>query len=71
MSDSVDLLVVGGGPAGATLAALAADAGLCTLVVERARFPRDKVCGEFLSAEGCRVLERLGVLEGLLAAGAP
>ena len=70
MSDSVDLLVVGGGPAGATLGALAADAGLRTVVVERARYPRDKVCGEFLSAEGCRVLERLDVLDDLLAAGA-
>ena len=68
--NEVDLLVVGGGPAGAAVAALAACSGKTTLVVERARFPRDKVCGEFLSAEGCRVLERLGVLERLLAAGA-
>jgi 2-polyprenyl-6-methoxyphenol hydroxylase-like FAD-dependent oxidoreductase len=66
----VDLLIVGGGPAGAALAAFAAGAGARTLVVERVRFPRDKVCGEFLSAEGCRVLERLGVLDALLAAGA-
>ena len=66
----VDLLVVGGGPGGAAMAALAADAGKTTLVVERARFPRDKVCGEFLSAEGCRVLERLGLLQRLVDAGA-
>jgi flavin-dependent dehydrogenase len=65
-----DLLVVGGGPAGATLAALAAAQGRSVVVVERARFPRDKVCGEFLSAEGCRVLERLGALPSLLASGA-
>ena len=70
MTRTVDLLILGGGPAGATLAALAADAGASTLLVERTRFPRDKVCGEFLSAEGCRVLERLGVLGGLLRAGA-
>jgi flavin-dependent dehydrogenase len=70
VSGTLDLLVVGGGPAGATLAALAADAGLQTLVVERARFPRDKVCGEFLSAEGCGVLRRLGVLDQLVISGA-
>ena len=66
----VDLLIVGGGPAGAALAAMTAHAGIRTLVVERARFPRDKVCGEFLAAEGCRVLERLGILDELVAAGA-
>jgi len=67
---TVDLLIVGGGPAGAALAAMAADAGASTLLLERTRFPRDKVCGEFLSAEGCRVLERLGILDELHVAGA-
>lgn len=38
--------------------------------MEREAFPRDKVCGEFLSAEGCAVLRRLGVLDSLVAAGA-
>ncbi len=70
MTRTVDLLIVGGGPAGAALAAMTAQAGLNTLLVERASFPRDKVCGEFLAAEGCRVLERLGILDELLAAGA-
>jgi flavin-dependent dehydrogenase len=70
VSQRTELLVVGGGPAGSALAAMSAAAGIETLVVERARFPRDKVCGEFLSAEGCRVLERLGLLERLVEAGA-
>lgn len=65
-----DLLVVGGGPAGASLAALAAAAGARVVVVERARFPRDKVCGEFVSAEGRAVLARLGLLGELESAGA-
>jgi flavin-dependent dehydrogenase len=39
------------------------------VVIERARFPRDKVCGEFLSAEGCRVIERLGLLDALVSSG--
>ena len=65
-----ELLVIGGGPAGAALAALAADRGVRTLLLEKDRFPRDKVCGEFVSAEGCAVLERLGVFDTILTAGA-
>jgi flavin-dependent dehydrogenase len=69
MTRHCDVLVVGGGPAGATLAALAAGRGSDVVLVERARFPRDKVCGEFLSAEGRRVVERLGLLDELLSRG--
>ena len=64
------MIVVGAGPAGSSLAALSAGAGVRTLLVERARFPRDKVCGEFLSAEGCAVLDRLGVRDELMQSGA-
>ena len=69
MTDA-DLLVVGGGPAGSTIAALAAAKGARVVLLERERFPRDKVCGEFVSAEGCGVLERLGVLPAVKAVGA-
>jgi flavin-dependent dehydrogenase len=65
-----ELVVVGGGPAGAAIAAMAAARGVPTLVIERDRFPRDKVCGEFVSAEGCAVLARLGLLATLTAKGA-
>jgi flavin-dependent dehydrogenase len=65
-----DLVVIGGGPAGASIATLAATRGARTLLIERDRFPRDKVCGEFLSAEGCAVLSRLGLLDALTAKGA-
>jgi len=51
-----DVIVLGGGPAGAALAAFTAGAGARVAVVERERFPRDKVCGEFVSAEGIAVL---------------
>jgi len=65
---SPDLLVVGAGPAGGALALLAARRGLDVVIVEAKRFPRDKVCGEFVSAEGCAVLKRLGVLPALTGA---
>ena len=65
-----DLLVLGGGPAGAATAALAAGAGARVLLVERERFPRDKVCGEFLSGEALPVLRALGIEDAVGAAGA-
>ena len=65
-----DVLVIGGGPAGATISALAAKQGARSMLVEKERFPRDKVCGEFLSAEGCAVVSRLGLMPDLIARGA-
>ena len=40
------------------------------LVLDRATFPRDKLCGEYLSPESARILDRLGVLKAIDAAGA-
>lgn len=67
---SVDVLVIGAGPAGAASAALLARAGHDVLVADRAAFPRDKPCSEYLSPEAVRVLDRLGVLNALEGAGA-
>ena len=64
-----DLLVVGAGPAGSAIAIRAARAGLRVIVVDRARFPRDKVCAEYMSPEALRHLDRLGVLDTLDNAG--
>jgi geranylgeranyl reductase family protein len=58
-----DVLVVGGGPGGATAAALAARAGLSTLIIERTLFPREKVCGDCLNQGAWKVLDQLGVSE--------
>ena len=54
-----DLVVIGGGPAGTSAAITAARSGFRVLLLERGRFPRQKVCGEFVSAES---LELLGTL---------
>jgi menaquinone-9 beta-reductase len=65
-----DAIVVGAGPAGAAAGILLAERDLSVLVLDRARFPRPKICGEYLSPETTRILDRLGVLKRLEAAGA-
>lgn len=55
-----DLIVIGGGPAGSACAITAARLGAKVLLLEKDRFPRQKVCGEFVSPES------LGLLHGLL-----
>ena len=54
-----DLIVIGGGPAGTAAAITAARVGANVLLLERGRFPRHKVCGEFVSAESLSVLAEL------------
>ena len=66
----VDVLVAGAGPAGSATATLLARAGFSVLVVDRAAFPRDKACSEYMSPEAVRILARLGVVENLEKAGA-
>lgn len=65
-----DVLVVGAGPAGSATATLLARAGFSVLVVDRAAFPRDKACSEYMSPESVRILDRLGVVQALESAGA-
>lgn len=54
-----DLIVIGGGPAGASAAITAAREGWSALLLERGRVPRHKVCGEFVSAEALDLLRWL------------
>jgi len=56
-----DLLVVGGGPAGAAAAIRGAAAGLSVVLCDKASFPRDKTCGDGLTTSALRLLERLGL----------
>ncbi|MGP0630644.1 NAD(P)/FAD-dependent oxidoreductase [Nitrospina sp. 32_T5] len=67
MSKTYDAIVIGAGPAGAATALLLQDKGYEVCVVERARFPRDKVCGEFISPAADSILEKLGVLSAIEA----
>ena len=64
-----DVLILGAGPAGAASAIRAARAGLSCALVDRARFPRDKPCSEYMSPETVRHLDQLGVLPELERAG--
>jgi geranylgeranyl reductase family protein len=65
-----DVIVVGAGPAGATLATLLARAGADVLLLDRATFPRAKPCAEYMSPGVVRLLHELGVAERIEAAGA-
>ena len=55
------MIVVGGGPGGSSCAAFCAAAGLKTIILDRAKFPREKVCGDCLNPECWPILERMGV----------
>jgi flavin-dependent dehydrogenase len=66
-----DVAVVGAGPAGAATAGDLARRGWRVLLLDRARFPRDKICGEALSPGALPVLERLGALGAIEAAATP
>ena len=65
-----DVLIAGAGPAGSAAAVHLAQAGWRVVVVDRAEFPRDKPCSEYMSPEAVRLLDRLGVVPDLEAAGA-
>jgi menaquinone-9 beta-reductase len=58
---TADVIVVGAGPAGASAAFHLAQAGIDVLVLEKARFPRDKVCGDGLTPRAVRQLEAMGI----------
>jgi geranylgeranyl reductase family protein len=56
-----DVLVVGAGPAGSIAALVLARAGVRVRLVDRARFPRDKLCGDTVNPGTLSMLDRLGI----------
>ncbi len=64
---TTDALVIGSGPAGSAAARTLAARGHGVLLVDRARFARDKVCGDGLIPDALRALDRLGLKERVLA----
>ena len=71
MSESADVLVVGGRCAGATLATWLARAGVSVIVADRARFPSDTLSTHVFQGGAIASLRRLGALDDVLATGAP
>ena len=67
---SADVVIVGGGPAGAATAWWLARAGVNVVVLDKARFPRPKPCSEYMSPQASRLLEEMGVLGEVEGAGA-
>jgi menaquinone-9 beta-reductase len=66
---TAEVIVVGGGPGGAATAWALARAGVDVLILDRAHFPRDKACAEYLSPQASRILDAMGVLEAAESAG--
>lgn len=62
-AEEYDLIIVGGGPAGAAAALYANRHGLKTLLLDKHRFPRDKICGDALSGKAIAILHALGLLD--------
>ncbi len=60
-ADEADVIVVGAGPAGATTAFYLAQSGLDVLLLEKSRFPREKVCGDGLTPRAVKTLVGMGI----------
>ncbi len=68
-SHGFDVAIAGAGLAGASLALRLARAGASVALLDPSRFPREKLCGEYLSPEGALVLERLGLAGSVVRSG--
>jgi menaquinone-9 beta-reductase len=65
LPDSVDVVVVGGGPGGSAAAHYLARAGRRVVLFDRHRFPRDKACGDGLTPRALQVLDEMGALSSI------
>ena len=66
-NSNYDVIIAGGGPAGSSAAIHLATRGARVLLAEQKKFPRAKLCGEFISPECARHFERLGVANQILS----
>jgi len=64
-SQEVDVLIVGAGPAGSACATVLSRFGVNVLLVEKAKFPREKICGDCVNPKSWKLLEALGVADEL------
>ncbi len=62
-NNEYDIIIVGAGPSGSTAALYAKQYGLKTLLLEKQKFPRDKICGDALSGKSVGILRDLNLLE--------
>src|SRR4029079_11002239 len=67
----IDVLIVGAGPAGTVAGAILARAGVRVRIVDRARFPRDKLCGDTINPGALAMLRRLGLAGDIERRGLP
>src|SRR5436305_151549 len=67
----LDVLIVGAGPAGSVAATVLARSGARVRIVDRAIFPRDKLCGDTVNPGTIAILRRLGLAAPLDGAGLP
>lgn len=71
MTSTVDVLVVGAGPAGSAAALTLARAGVRVRLVDRSSFPRDKLCGDTLNPGALAIVDRFGVGDAVRACALP
>lgn len=69
IANTFDVIIAGGGPAGSSAAIHLARNGLRVLLAEQKKFPRAKLCGEFISPECVRHFENLGVVDAIKLSG--
>ena len=67
----VDVAIAGAGPAGAVAAVVLARAGARVQLIDRAPFPRQKLCGDTINPGAVQLLQRLGLADGLRLHGVP
>lgn len=67
IEQKTDILIVGGGPAGSTTALYLSQLGFDITVIEKKKFPRETLCGEFLSKEVVEVMKDLNIFQDFLS----